>query len=96
MYSLALRFSPATEHFDDSSVVGFLADKKVLSSRDHFFVTDDAPYLTLVVCYRVAAPPAPAVSGKAGSPRDDSLINLPGMTPWMEEDPAGRRRRCVG
>ena len=67
-----LRFSPATERFDDSSVVGFLADKEVLSIRDHFFVTDDVPYLTLVVCYRIASPPAPAVSDKARPPRDDS------------------------
>ena len=67
-----LRFSPATERFDDSSVVGFLADKEMLSIRDHFFVTDDVPYLTLVVCYRIANPPAPAVSDKAKPQRDDS------------------------
>ncbi len=67
-----LRFSPSTERFDDSDVVGFLADKEVLSIRDHFFVTDDVPYLTLVVRYRIAAPPALAVSDKAKSQRDDS------------------------
>ena len=67
-----LRFSPATERFDDSSVVGFLADKEVLSIRDHFFVIGDVPYLTLVVCYRAASPPAPAVSGKARPQRDES------------------------
>jgi superfamily II DNA helicase RecQ len=67
-----LRFSPATERFDDSSVVGFLADKEVLSIRDHFFVTNDVPYLTLVVCYRPARPPAPAVGGKAEPQRDES------------------------
>lgn len=67
-----LRFSPATERFDDSSVVGFLADKEVLSIHDHFFVAADVPYLTLVVCYRTASPPAPATTGKAGPSRDDT------------------------
>ena len=44
-----LRFNPVTESFDDSVVAGFLADKDVLSIRDHFFVKDDTSYLTLLV-----------------------------------------------
>jgi hypothetical protein len=30
-------------------VTQFLADKEVCSIREHFFVKDDTPYLTLVV-----------------------------------------------
>jgi len=53
-----LRFDPLTGGFDDSAVAGFLADKEVLSIRDHFFLKDGVPYLTLVVRYQAAALPA--------------------------------------
>jgi hypothetical protein len=36
-----LRFDPATESFDDTSVCELLADKRVPSIGDHFFVQDD-------------------------------------------------------
>jgi superfamily II DNA helicase RecQ len=67
-----LRFNPVTESFDDSVVAGFLADKDVLSIRDHFFVKDDTPYLTLVIRYRAAALPASAETAKPEQKRDDS------------------------
>ena len=91
-----LRFSPATERFDDSSVVGFLADKEVLSIRDHFFVTDDVPYLPLVVCYRAAQPPAPAPSGTAGPSRDDSWRDQLTEADWplFKTLRAWRSERC--
>lgn len=50
-----LRFNPVTEGFDDRAEAGFLADKDVLSIRDHFFDKDDITYLTLVIRYRAAA-----------------------------------------
>ena len=59
-----LRFNPLTEAFDDSAVRAFLADKEVLSIRDHFFVKDDTPYLTLIIRYRGAALPEPAEAEK--------------------------------
>lgn len=67
-----LRFNPVTERFDDSAVAGFLADKEVLSIRDHFFMKEDVPYLTLVVRYRPAVLPAPADSARPESQRDES------------------------
>jgi superfamily II DNA helicase RecQ len=68
-----LRFNPATEAFEESAVSQFLADKEVCSIHDHFFVKDDTPYLTLVVCYRPSAlpPPRPDAQG-AGRQRDES------------------------
>jgi hypothetical protein len=56
-----LRFNPATESFEDAAVTQFLADKEVCSIRDHFFVKDDTPYLTLVVGHRPCpvSPPSP-------------------------------------
>jgi hypothetical protein len=65
-----LRFDPATERFDDSAVVGFLADKEVLAIRDHFFVRDGVPYLTLVARYRTGVVAAPA-AGRPDANRDD-------------------------
>lgn len=68
-----LRFNPATDRFDDSSVAAFLTDKDVLSIRDHFFVRDDIPYLTLVICYRTSIPAAAtAQAATPGQPRDES------------------------
>jgi hypothetical protein len=68
-----LRFDPATESFDDAPVTQFLADKEVCSIRDHFFVKDDTPYLTLVVCYRPRPVPPPPPDGQSeGRQRDDS------------------------
>jgi len=67
-----LRFNPATESFDDTAVTQFLADKEVCSIRDHFFIKDDTPYLTLVVCYRPSALPPPPEAQREGRQRDES------------------------
>jgi superfamily II DNA helicase RecQ len=77
-----LRFNPVTESFDDSVVAGFLADKDVLSIRDHFFVKDDTPYLTLVVRYRAAALPASADAAKPEQKRDESWREALTETDW--------------
>ena len=47
-----LRFNPVTESFDNSAVEHFLADKEVLSIRDHFFVNDDVPLV--IYCFRLS------------------------------------------
>ncbi len=36
-----LRFNPATDRFEDGDVNAFLADKDVVSIRDHFFPHPD-------------------------------------------------------
>lgn len=76
-----LRFDPVTERFDDSAVVGFLADKEVLAIRDHFFVRDGVPYLTLVARYRTGVAPAPA-AGRPATNRDDSWRELLTDADW--------------
>lgn len=48
-----LGFDPATARFNDEPVRDFIADKAVASISDHFFVKDEAPYLVLVVRYRL-------------------------------------------
>lgn len=77
-----LRFNSATERFDDSAIAGFLADKEVLSIKDHFFVKDDVPYLALVVCYRAPAAPPAASTPKAGQKRDESWRDLLSEVDW--------------
>jgi len=68
-----LRFNPATESFEDVAVTQFLADKEVCSIHDHFFVKDDTPYLTLVVCYHPRPlPPSSAEGQSEGRQRDES------------------------
>jgi ATP-dependent DNA helicase RecQ len=66
-----LGFDPATERFEDAPVRDFIADKDVVSIRDHFFVRDGMPYLALVVCYRpITAAPQIADKGQnSGAPR---------------------------
>lgn len=72
-----LRFNPAIERFDDSAVVGFLADKDVISISDHFFLKDNIPFITLVVNYRPVPLPATAVADRpAEAKRDESWREL--------------------
>jgi ATP-dependent DNA helicase RecQ len=78
-----LRFNPATESFDDTAVTAFLADKEVCSIRDHFFVKDDVPYLTLVVRYRPAAvAPSTPEPRRAGRQRDESWRQTLAQEDW--------------
>ena len=78
-----LPFNPVTQSFDDSGVTGFMADKDVLSIRDHFFTKDDIPYLTLVISYRVApilSPPAQTT--KPARKRDESWRQILTEADW--------------
>jgi superfamily II DNA helicase RecQ len=63
-----LAFDPATERFNDDAVRDFIADKDLASVSDHFFMKDDAPYLALVVRYRLpgpaSSPAAPEAAGR--------------------------------
>jgi ATP-dependent DNA helicase RecQ len=77
-----LRFNPVTDGFDDSTVAGFLADKEVLSIRDHFFLKDDVPYLTLVVRYRTVGLPAPVDNSRLEQKRDESWRELLTEADW--------------
>ncbi len=68
-----LRFNPVAESFDDGMVAGFMADRDVLSIRDHFFLKDDLPYLTPVGRFRSAA-----LSGVANTGRSEQNATTPG------------------
>ncbi len=96
VHIFTLRFNPATESFDHSAVVGFLADKEVLSIRDHFFMKEEVPYLTLVVCYRVAVLPAPADTARPEQKRDESWRELLTEADWplFNTLRAWRTERC--
>ena len=61
---LTLRFDDALGGFDDTPVQELLKDKEVVSIREHFFVKNTIPHLTLVVTYTLAdaAAPAPAAT----------------------------------
>ncbi|MBF0143037.1 MAG: HRDC domain-containing protein [Magnetococcales bacterium] len=48
-----LKFNRLTCGFDDTEVRTFVADKEVLSIRDHAFVDHGVPHLALVVTYRL-------------------------------------------
>src|SRR5436190_814690 len=59
---ISLAFNSAAGGFDDNEVRSFIQDKEVVSIRDHLFLRNDVPYLTLIIKYvstRLVAPVAP-------------------------------------
>jgi superfamily II DNA helicase RecQ len=77
----SLTFNSVMGGFDDSGVRDFLRDKELISVRDHLFVRNEIPYLTLVVKYfpfRAEADPSPNRGFLSGSPpkRDESWKSL--------------------
>jgi hypothetical protein len=78
-----LGLDPLSERFDDEPVRAFLADKDVISIHDHFFVKEGAPYLALVVCYRMAGLPASAAAVAPGQrQRDESWRDALDKADW--------------
>ena len=53
-----LRFSDATEAFDDAPLRSFMADKEVISLKGHFFVRDNVPYWAVLLVYKPSPMPA--------------------------------------
>lgn len=79
----SLTFNSALGGFDDSGIREFLRDKELISVRDHLFIRNEIPYLTLVVKYfpyrteiepggQARAPLAQRDSGQNQSKRDES------------------------
>jgi ATP-dependent DNA helicase RecQ len=62
-----LKFDPLLGIFDDAPVQEFLKHRDILSLREHFFVKDDTPYLTLIATYNL---PLPAPPGEAPKESD--------------------------
>lgn len=48
---ISLHFSATLGGFDDTTLQEFLRDKEILSIRDHFFVQNQVPCLTMVIHY---------------------------------------------
>ena len=48
---ITLRFAPLLGAFDDSPLEEFLNGKQVYRTRDHFFSSEEVPYLAMVVAY---------------------------------------------
>ena len=65
-----LRFDPVLGGFDDGDLRDFLKDKEVLSVRDHFFVKDETPYLTVIATYNLLRPEAEEPVRSERSERD--------------------------
>ena len=86
-----LRFDAVLGGFDDGELWEFLKDKEVLSIRDHFFVKDEMPYLTVIVTYNLLHPERRGVinhaptsrTGRSERDRRDAWREL------LEEDEAG-------
>lgn len=75
MKVFSLTFNSLTGGFDDEPLRDFMKDKEVISIRDHLFVRNEIPYLTLIVKYfpfRQEAAPKAASEIKAGEKRDES------------------------
>lgn len=46
-----MRFNPSLGEFDDTAITRFLADKDLIEARDHFYIHQGMPYVTLVLLY---------------------------------------------
>lgn len=51
MKLFTLRYNPSLGEFDDQDVARFLSDKELVEVRDHFFVHQGMPHLTLLILY---------------------------------------------
>ena len=79
-----LKFSSVLGGFDDGELRDFLKDKEVLSVRDHFFVKDEMPYVTVIVTYNLLRPEAeePARSTRSARDRRDAWRELLEEQDW--------------
>ena len=90
---LTLRFDDTLGAFDDTPVQELLKDKIVVAIREHFFVKNAVPYLTLVVTYDLAEAAAPASAGtKPASVRWHDLLD-PTARPLFQTLRDWRRER---
>jgi ATP-dependent DNA helicase RecQ len=49
------RFSESIDGFNDKPLQEFIADKEVIEFSEHFFIHENAPYLTVMISYRLLA-----------------------------------------
>jgi superfamily II DNA helicase RecQ len=90
---LSLTFDSARGGFNDDELRDFIKDKEIVSIRDHVFVRNEVPYLTLVIKYfplRAEIDPKMEVRGKRDEPwremlteADMGLFNL--LRDWRSQ-----------
>jgi len=85
-----LKFDSLTGAFDDGPLQEFLTHKEVLSLREHFFVKDEIPYLTIVAHYTMPPLTTPGGNVKEGeswrtmlTENDISLFNT--LRTWRQK-----------
>lgn len=80
---LTLCFQPTLGAFDPRAFDDFLADKELLSIRDHFFTAGESAYLVCLITYEAAVDPAmgqhshrnPGADPPQPSPRASVTVN---------------------
>ncbi len=76
----SLGFDSERGGFDDSEVRDFLANKRVLEVREHFFVHEERPQLMLLALYRSRD----AVLARSGKPERRKAADWRGTVPECE------------
>ncbi|MBI5362395.1 MAG: HRDC domain-containing protein [Planctomycetes bacterium] len=97
---LTFRYSATIGGFDDTPLVDFTRDKEVIAQREHFYLVNDTPHLTLLLTYQDAiVPRADIDAARAIAARPPQLAPdgaHPGA-PWGQGSPSNsyhdRRRR---
>ncbi len=46
------KFNSVYEGFNDIKIFEFIRDRNIMPVRDHFYIRDEIPYLSLVIQYR--------------------------------------------
>ena len=65
------RFSESKDGFNDEHMQEFISEKEVIEFRDHFFVHEKTPYLTVLISYRDISPGEKRKSYQRKDPRNE-------------------------
>ncbi len=65
---LTFRYSATLGGFDDTPLADFTRDKEVIAQREHFYLVNDTPHITLVITYQDAIVPREALEAARAIP----------------------------
>ena len=65
------RFSESKDGFNDEPMQEFIAEREVIEFKDHFFVHEKTPYLTVILSYRDISPDERRKPYKRQDPRKE-------------------------
>lgn len=65
---LTFRYSATLGGFDDTPLADFTRDKEVIAQREHFYMVNDTPHITLVITYQDAIVPRAAIEAARAIP----------------------------